>query len=202
MPKVDEATAAARPGRGLRIALALSVALNLGVAGVVLGALLHDRPRSAAAVRDLGFGPFTGALTDDDRRSLRAAMLARGPDLRAARREMRDDMAAAVAALRADPFVPEAFRRALDRTAARTVRLLEAGHGLLYDHVVAMTPAERLALADRLEALRDRRGGPDRRGGKDGRGGQDGPDEPEGPDKPDGRDGQDGRGGNDEGGGP
>lgn len=173
MPKDDDAAPPVRGNRGLRIALAISVALNLAVAGLVIGVVLKGPPMPPMAVRDLGFGPFAGALTDDDRRVLRDAFLARKPDLRAERRAMRADLAAVSGALRADPFVPEVLQAALERGAARTVDLLKVGQGLLLDHVLSMTPEARHALADRLDAAMARgpRGGrnPDARG-EDGRG--------------------------------
>jgi hypothetical protein len=79
--------------RALRIALAVSVALNLAVVGLFAGMALHhggfgpDRD----GVRDLGFGPFTEALSREDRAALRQAFLAKAPDLRQARREMMAD---------------------------------------------------------------------------------------------------------------
>lgn len=156
MPKDDETPAPpSRPGRGLRIALAVSLALNLAVAGVVVGAVVHGPPGPPAMVRDLGFGPFAAALTEGDRRALRDAFLARRPDLRVARRAMREDLAAMSAALRADPFRPEDVRAAMDRGALRTAELLAVGRTLLIDHVLALTPEARRAMADRLdEALR------------------------------------------------
>ena len=54
--------AAARGGRGVRIALGISVALNLLVVGLVAGAVLRDGGPRERMVRDLDFGPFTEAL--------------------------------------------------------------------------------------------------------------------------------------------
>lgn len=174
MPKDDELPAPPptptppRPGRGLRIALAVSLALNLAVAGAVVGALLHGPPGTPAMVRDLGFGPFAAALTEGDRRALREAFLARRPDLRTARREMREDLAAVVAALRADPFRPEDVRAAMDRGASRTAELLTVGRTLLIDHILAMTPEARRAMADRLDGALQRQA-PRRPGGGEAR---------------------------------
>lgn len=167
MPKDDEtpaapAPAAPRPGRGLRIALAVSLALNLAVAGLVAGLVLRGPP-IPMMVRDLGFGPFAAALTETDRRALRAAFHARRPDLRAARQGMRTDLAAVSAALRADPFRPGDLRAAMDRSAARTADLLALGQTLLVDHVLTLSDEARRAMADRLdEAIRHQdRGRPD-----------------------------------------
>lgn len=149
--------------RGLRIALALSVALNLAVVGVVAGALWRagGDGRPSAALRDLGFGPFAAALTDEDRRALRRDFLRRAPDLRAARAEMRAEMTEVLAVLRADPFAPDRLRQALDQATARTADRMALGRGLLFDHIAAMTPEARRAFADRLERAMTRGRGAD-----------------------------------------
>ncbi|MFN3972585.1 MAG: periplasmic heavy metal sensor [Gemmobacter sp.] len=145
------APAARPPGRWLRVALAVSLALNLAVAGVLLGAWLRKEAPRAVAVRDLGFGPYAAALTDADRTALRRALIARAPDLRGARAAMRDDMAEVAAALRAEPFDAGALRMAMDRGAARTTEFIALGRTLLVNHIQSMTPESRLAFAERLE---------------------------------------------------
>ena len=77
-------------GRGLRIALAVSVALNLAVAGMFAGSLLKDHEDGGPrGVREIGFGPFSEALSREDRRALRANLMAKMPEMRLARREAR-----------------------------------------------------------------------------------------------------------------
>jgi uncharacterized membrane protein len=151
-------------GRWLRVALAVSVAINLAVIGVVAGAWLRDGPPRMAAVRDVGFGPYAAGLTDDDRAALRRALVARGPDLRAARAAMREDMAAVVAALRAEPFEAAAMTEAMERGTARVAEFAVLGRSLLVEHAAGLTPAARAAFADRLEAAANRRGPPGRPG--------------------------------------
>jgi hypothetical protein len=68
-----------RTGRGIKIALAVSLALNLLVAGLVGGAVLsRPDPGEAPAIRTLGLGPFALALPrearDDIRRRIEADM--------------------------------------------------------------------------------------------------------------------------------
>ncbi|MDT8854095.1 periplasmic heavy metal sensor [Paracoccaceae bacterium Fryx2] len=151
------------PGRWLRVALAVSLAVNLGVAGVVAGAFLKGGPggHRPASERDPGFGPFTAALSAEDRDALRRAYVERAPGLRAARAEMRTEWAAVLAALRREPFDPAALQAALDRQNARSLQRLTLGQGLLAAHLLAMTPDARRQFADRLQASLDRR--PDRK---------------------------------------
>ena len=73
------------PGRAVRIALAVSVALNLAVVGVVAGAALKHGGSGHEMERDSGFGPFSEALSREDRRALRGQILQRAPELRSVR---------------------------------------------------------------------------------------------------------------------
>lgn len=152
-----------RPSRGWRLAFGLSLAFNLAVLGVVGGAMLRfDRHgHEMTMVRDLGFGPFTEALTAEDRDALKQGFFAKAPDFRATRQVMREDFAKTLTALRADPFDPAALRAVMDRQHSRNAARYAVGQALIFDHVAAMTPAARMAFADRLEdsltRLHDRR---------------------------------------------
>ena len=140
-------------GKGLRIALAVSVALNLAVLGMAAGAMLHGGGMGGRdGVRELGFGPFTEALDREQRNDLRRAFFAAAPDFRNARKQMRADTQALLTALRADPFDPAALSAIMETQRQRVAAQLELGQGLMRDLLVAMTPEARLSFADRLEA--------------------------------------------------
>ena len=155
--------------RVLRIALAVSVGLNLSILGAVAGSFWHDGSAGGRGemVRDLGFGPFGEALGQDDRRALREWLKARAPELRSANSQRYADLAAVQAALRAQPFDPDALRAALGAMRGRMESQLALGHEALTDVILAMPDGERLALADRLERGM-RRGGDGNRGDKQG----------------------------------
>lgn len=139
--------------RKLKIALAVSLALNLAVVGVVGGAMMKGvAGRHGDMVRDLDFGPFTQAFDAEDRAALRRGFLERAPELRAARKEMRADFAAVLTALRADPFDAAALSAALVGQSARAAKNLAIGQALVAERIAQMTPAARIAFADRLEA--------------------------------------------------
>lgn len=153
-------------GRGLRLALAVSVALNLAVAGIVGGSMLRpDGPRGPSMPRDLGFGVFTEALTPDNRAALRQRLRQAAPDFGQERRAMAQDLTGIVTALRADPFDSRALDQAMQRQIERLAARLEIGHTLLLEFLTGLSTADRLAFADRLEqtAMRhpSRRKGPD-----------------------------------------
>ena len=144
------APGAAPTSRGVKIALALSVALNLAVAGLAVGAWLgggggRDMPR------DLSFGPFSAALDDSDRRAIRRALMERMGEFRAARAEARAEFETLLATLRADPFDPAAMKAALVAIETRNAERLELGRSLIESRLAEMSTDERRAFADRLE---------------------------------------------------
>lgn len=153
-------------GRGLKLLLAVSLALNLAVAGTVAGFALrgHDPDhRPPAAVRDFSFGPFTEALTRDQRRAMLRGFAEQGPGLREMRSQMRADLATVLAALRATPFDAEAFRTAVESQHARITARAGAGRDALVGLVLQMSDPERAAFVARLEQALER-------GGRKGRG--------------------------------
>ena len=156
VPKPDTAVAATPktpPGpapRWMSIALAVSVALNLAVAGLVIGAWLKDGP-DRGLPREMSFGPFTEALSDGDRRELRRALGDRAPGFREARAEARDELVALLGTLRATPFDPAAAQSALTAITRRATDRLDLGRDLIEARILEMSDAERLAFADRLE---------------------------------------------------
>jgi uncharacterized membrane protein len=145
--------------RGIKIALAISVALNLAVAGLALGAWLKEGPPRERMPRDLSFGPFSEALSPEDRRALRRAFMDRSPTFRESRTEARAEFASLLAALRASPFDPAALQSALDAVATRMADRLELGRDLIAARLMQMSDAERRAFADRLEKGLRRRAG-------------------------------------------
>lgn len=147
--------------KGLRIALGISVALNLLVAGLVAGAVLRDGDPRARMVRDLDFGPFTEALSPRDRDALRREFVARAPEMRDVRRAMRDDLETFLTVLRSEPFDAAALAVVMDNQDGRMARRVELGQELLLERLAAMSPDERAAFADRLERRLRRGGGND-----------------------------------------
>ncbi len=99
----------------LRVALIVSLMLNVLIVGAVAGVALRER----AAPRDVGLGPFAGALSKEDRRAIGAAVRAERPKLRETMRAEREDRAALLAVLRAEPFDPAAFAAVTARIADR-----------------------------------------------------------------------------------
>lgn len=147
------------PFRWGRALLFVSLALNLAVLGVVGGAALGrfgpQRPEIAA--RDVGFGLFTEALDEQDRKALRRAYGQAKPDIRDDRRQMREDLQRVLELLRQEPFDAAALRANLEAGAARMAERQALGQTIILDHLEKMPAAERAAFADRLENSLKRR---------------------------------------------
>jgi uncharacterized membrane protein len=160
MVQGDETPKAKAPGRGLKTALVVSLAVNLLVAGIVGGAVLSHGDRGAHDMRrDVGFGPYTEALSREDRAALFKAFMAASPGFRDMRREVRQDFSRLVGALRAEPWDASAVEAVIDAQTTRTAERLDLGRRLLIERIVQMSPEQRRAFADRIEAAprRERR---------------------------------------------
>lgn len=154
----DALVAAPKAGRGMKVALILSLTLNLLILGVMCGAMLaHGGPGGPGGIRDIGFGPYTEALTGEDRKALREAFIKAAPDFRAGREEMRADVARLAAAIRAEPYDRAAVEAVMASQAARIEDRLQLGRGLILDRLDAMGPEARAALAGRIETMRMKR---------------------------------------------
>lgn len=149
-------TAPVRSGRGMRIALILSLAVNLLFMGLLSGAMLggHWRGRHGMAM-DVGFGPLTAALSRDDRRALRQGYFQAAPDHRAERDAAVADFSALVTALRAEPWDRATFEAVLMRQGERGQKRLGQGRAILLAHIDGLSEQDRRGFADRIDAALD-----------------------------------------------
>ena len=138
-------------------ALILSLALNLLIAGIVIGAVLSGgrdhRPDGSMS----SYGPFTRALNPDDQRAVREAVRDRG-DPRSHRRELRAGFEAFLTELRRTPYDPAAAASALERQHEQINGQILTVREVLLERLETMSDPERAAFADRLqEAVRKRK---------------------------------------------
>lgn len=143
-----------------KITLVLSLALNLGVAGVVAGSVLRGAPQARDAAFNLpieGFRNIARAMPPDDRAALRADWIGQQRDIRAARRALRQSRGAFIAALRTEPFSPLELEQILEGQAQTWQTFGAKSREILVARLAAMTPEARMAFADNLEASLQRR---------------------------------------------
>lgn len=160
---------AARTGRGVKIALGLSLAVNLLILGMIGGAVLNGRPAGGPGeridiARTLALGPMGRALERGDRNAIIERVGQDREELRGHRADLLEATLAFARAVRAEPFDREAAEAALEMQRGQVVALQARGHGALLDQLETMPAAERAAFSERLvEALDRHRPGPDRR---------------------------------------
>lgn len=150
-------------GRGLKIALAISLALNLAVVGLVSGAVLGgdgNRERDGSPeLRTLGLGPFVRALSREDRDALRGRIEAQGAPLREERRGIGRSLRVVQEALLAEPFDRARAEAAFEQSRGLVISLQETGHTALLDQIEAMDAEARADFAEGLERTMRRGGG-------------------------------------------
>ena len=141
----------ARMGRGVRVLLFASLALNLAVVGLVLGFVLRAPFDGPPPRPDRVGGALTFALSDEDRheigRRVFRELRADGRD----RRSRRADYDRILTALRADPYDARAVQDLLEAQRQDAARFQAAGQRALLAHIDGMSPEARRAFADRLE---------------------------------------------------
>lgn len=143
--------APASTSKKIKVALFLSLALNLLLVGLIAGAMVAGHRQGRMMARDVGFGPLTAALTREDRGALRKSFVQANPDRDADRAAMASDFSALVAALKLDPWDQAAVMAALTRQGARSQARLAQGRDILMAHIAKMTAADRSAFAARIE---------------------------------------------------
>lgn len=144
----------------MRLLLFGSLAVNLLIAGLVLGAISlrgDDDRRHLRGARDLAPFPFIIAMEPEDRRALVERFREESRPHRADRSEMRERLQTFLAALRADEFDVAIVQGLLEGERQRGRARQEAGQGVLIDYFQSMTVDQRRAYADRLERILKRR---------------------------------------------
>lgn len=140
--------------RSLKIALLVSLAANLVIVGLVLGAAMRPHHRFGHAMQQgATFAPYIEALPRADRRAMRVEMIRLRPelvDLRAARRAEMSEFARIVGT---EPFDPAAAARLIDARLAEGAGRLTAARDLLVARLAAMPPETRKAYGARLAEL-------------------------------------------------
>ncbi|MDU8927127.1 periplasmic heavy metal sensor [Alisedimentitalea sp. MJ-SS2] len=154
--------------RKLRVVLFVSLALNLLVVGLVVGAGMKHRfgPDGRGGHFDRPGGAMIAALDRQERRALGKEMRRSLRDARGQDGAKRIDYNAVIAALTADPYEPDVVRAAVDIPIRRLQDRAEMGRDKLLARLEAMSLEERKAYAQRLREVLER--GPRREWGKPG----------------------------------
>lgn len=147
-----------RHSRWIRIALAVSVGLNLLVVGVIAGAAFDGRgpgmhggrPGPEGALGPVGLRLYSAALPADGRRAMLAALRADDQVLRDGRSRLRVHIQTMTRLLQAEPFSIDAVRAELETQADSVGGMMRHGADILVDQIATMTPGERADFAAAL----------------------------------------------------
>lgn len=152
--------------RWMKIALVVSLAINLAVIGLVAGAAVNFRkdggPQSG---RIDGPNPFLRAMTPDDARMMRRLLRPDANQLGTSREMGRTAMEAILAQLRSDAFSEPDLRAAFEQISTANAARAGLGEEAIVTYLLSLNASERARFADRLEES-VRRGGPRRGEGR------------------------------------
>jgi len=160
MTRPDEAErgTAAKPRRWPKVLLAVSLAGNLLVLGLIAGAHFRDDrdarrfpPPDRAALRETGLAPFFDAMPRAARGRMAQDMRERVNALRPDRAALQAEFTAILTALRAEDFDPATLEATLAAQQERMATGVRTGRAVLIAQITAMSAAERAAFADALE---------------------------------------------------
>jgi len=155
---MDADTKTVRCPLWIKIALALSLAVNLAIAGLAAGFALRGGPMAGRAP-SMGYAmPYVLSLPHDMRREVFGAVRRDEgvPDRRARRAEYRE----MITALQASPFDAAAVRAVLARQAEGASRVQSVAQNAWLDAVARLSDAERMAYTERMQDALDRGGRP------------------------------------------
>jgi uncharacterized membrane protein len=149
--------------RTRRVIFYASLALNLLVVGVVIGAVLTGGRPSARAPLDSAV-PMVRALSPEQRAEVVTRMRTVSPDRSERPVTMMRRTREVLQVLRSDTFDPVRFDALLAEQGAATARRAATGRAALVEILSGMSAADRRAYVDRLEerlrrSVRDRRAG-------------------------------------------
>lgn len=139
--------------RWFKFVLIISLALNLGIAGILVGtALRAPETRRSHVESPEGVAMLARAMPHAHQRELRETLRTQRDDLRPDRQELQNLRQRFVAALRAEPFDIDAVSETF--TAQRLVldQLTASGHAAVIEQIEKMTPEERENYIRRLLA--------------------------------------------------
>lgn len=135
--------------RGWKAVIFASLAVNLGVVGLMAGAMLSGP--GGPGPRDVAFGPYTAALSKEDRKVLLDRMRAERPGTPRPHEMMAQDRRDLARILRQEPFDRAAAAALLEAQRERGDSRFRLGQQILLDRLESLPPPERRAMADRLE---------------------------------------------------
>lgn len=149
-------TPASSPSRGLRIALIVSLALNLAVAGLIAGFWIRGPSGPGMAMGGDGFSDLVWSMPRESRRDLAHDFRNRKKDLETSRAAFGQARQSLIAALQARPFDRAALEQALVEQQQLLRGMADSGIERISQRIAAMTDEQRAEMAENLMKPRHR----------------------------------------------
>ena len=143
----------------LRLALMLSLALNVLIIGAVVGTLLVSRHHGwkGHKFKGAGLAGFARTLPAERGEAIRQRLESNRATLEPLRKVEREARDAARSVLRSEPFDVEKFKAALERVADADAKEKRARMALFAETAATLTPEERRQLHNWFQKRRKRR---------------------------------------------
>lgn len=139
-----------RTRSSVKLALIISLAINLLIIGVIAGGLMTGRRPMALGGFDMTLGPFTESMDRRDRDAIRERL---GNHHNLRQRNDRDlAINAFLAALKTEPFDPAAIEALFAEQRELATSGMAAGQDALLERLMQMAPEQRAQFAQRLES--------------------------------------------------
>lgn len=136
--------------RRTKVLLAVSLGLNMLVIGAVGGMVFHDGPDRGPGDKDAAFGPYTRALSHQDRKVIGKALRNEIGSFRQNLPKIRAGFAALKEALSADVYDRDLVHQLVKEQEALGLRRHQVGQRLLLERLDAMSQQDRRKFAERL----------------------------------------------------
>ncbi|PHQ98609.1 MAG: hypothetical protein COB39_08520 [Marinosulfonomonas sp.] len=137
--------------RGMKILLAVSLGLNMLVIGAVGGMMYRGGPMAGPpGAHDTAYGPYTRALSHEDRKAIGQSMRRELGDFRQNRPKAQASFAALRTALTAEVYDSDLVHRLVKEQQASGMQRQQTGQRLLLERLDAMSAKERREFAERL----------------------------------------------------
>ena len=162
-PPAQPAPNPAKSGRGMKIALIVSLMLNALFAGAIgmrvyhvkqTGGWHHERPGPGPK---MGMGRFFHELPKARREELRKKFSTKRVEMRAHHKASREAKEEVITLLRADTFDEEKLSAAFATLSSARGANAKRNNAYLLDVIKSLTPAERKAMADSMVRRNERR---------------------------------------------
>ncbi len=152
MSEQTDKVAGGHSGRGMKILLAISLAFNMLVVGIFVGAFFsRDKADNGPTMRELSYGPYARALDPEVRKQIYAQVLREAGSSRENLRQVRASFGKLIKELRSEEYDRVKIRHLIEAQQAAVQRRPQIGLRLMLEQLDAMTPEQRAKFADRLE---------------------------------------------------